>query len=211
MRKIYLFVAIAVFSGCINESFDSVYSLKTISKVDDLNSKRKEFYESGKLKEARDTSNLNDYGNRYEFYETGILKSYSFQMDSIYASYIVKFDSLGNIKSVEGGPMVTRIVSADESPDSLYVWYYLTDIPKRTNFLFLSDDGINFKQVALQKDEKMAFIRKYLYKKYTRDVQRFLLIAKIESTSPGRSKEIYMDTVDLTRNKQPPPISANTQ
>jgi len=51
----------------------------------------------------------------------------------------------------------------------------------------------------------MAFIKKYLYKKYTRDLQRFLLIAKIESLSPDRSKEIYMDAIDLTRNKQLPP------
>ncbi|MBN8856895.1 MAG: hypothetical protein J0H29_00825 [Sphingobacteriales bacterium] len=110
--------------------------METISKVDDLNSKRKEFFESGKLKEAGDTSNSNDNGNRYEFYETGILKSYSFQMDSIYASYIVEFDSLSNLRGVEGGPMVTRIVFADESPDSLCVWYYLTDNPKEPTSYF---------------------------------------------------------------------------
>lgn len=203
MRKnsFYILSIVTILIGCDRKS-DNLYNINSLTKVDDFEQKRKVFYKNGHLKVAVDRLNGSDFGNRYEFYETGVLKQYSFQVDSINSTYVVQFDSVGKIRSVVGKPLVYQFLSADEAPDSFYVKYYISDFLNQKNSLFLSDNGIEFYQIKTKLDNRLAFISIGEYWKNVKNADRIFIVSKLQSLSDRSGGQIYIDTIDLSRNKK---------
>ncbi len=188
------------FVKCISKEKDrDELSITNLIKIESFDHKRKQYYQNGNLRYVMDTLDGRDFGNRYEFYESGILRQYSFQIDSVNASYVIEFDSLGGVTDVFGDPLVYRVFSSDRSDDSLYVKYYISDFSlSNPAKLFLSKDGEVFNQVTLSKDSTHSYIRTYEHWERISGISRFFLVARIEALSRGE-KSVFLDTLDMTR------------
>ena len=120
-----------------------------------------------------DTVNGKYFGNRFIFYKNKVLKQYSFQTDSVNATYIEEYDSTGELKNIIGKPIVYHLVSADEKKDSLYVKYYLSNFSYQKIKLELSDSLRPFEEVSLKMDTIHKYLEIFEYWKNIKDEAGF--------------------------------------
>lgn len=199
MTNFYFLLTLFFFWACSSPGKKSEPDRESISRIGVFESMKKRHFANGKVKSAVETNNGKEFGNRFEFYESGGIKQYSFQIDSANASYVIDFDSAGNVVDRFGDPLVYRLFSADRSPDSIYVKYIVSDFNLLTPAkMWLSNNGVSFDSVQFEKNNDNPFTKTYEYWENITGKNRFLLIGKIKAVSKMDTL-IFLDTLDMSR------------
>lgn len=196
-----LILILFIFFGFCNEPNGPAFDSSTILKLDSSEHKRIQFYPNDQIETISDSMDSKLFGNRYDFFENGYLQRYSFMADSIHSTYYIEFDSLGRKTKIMGDPIVYRLMSADEAPDTIYVKYIISEFEYRSSELFISDSLRKFAKIEPKIGGPKPFLKIYEVWKNVKNVNRVLIIAMFQGKNDNGETGIFYDTLDVSRNK----------
>ena len=203
MRIYSIFYLLIILCSCKRENYTSA---KTILSQEFQNTGVVK-YPDGNLRYLVDSVQGKEFGNLFEFYRNAYLASYSFKIDSIQASYVESFDSVSHkIISIEGTPIVYRIINADSHPDSMFVQYLVSNFSYDSIQFAIADSGKGFIDVPsdklLSEYKTLNYVKAFTYIERTKDETRFYIIGKFTGKLKNTNTiKTYYDTIDLTKRK----------
>jgi hypothetical protein len=202
MKYISLLAFLITFLAICNSCSNSSAFEHRVKKVKfDTAGKKITFFENGSIREIIDNSkDTMFFGSRYEFDYSGNLIQYSFQIDTICASYIEDYNYNGQKLETMGNPIVYSFSSADEARDSILVKRYISTFGYKDILIETSGIDKYFKTVQLNEEPNLSFIKSFASMQDVKNTKRFVFITKFSGRRiDNDSLKIFYDTTDRTR------------